>query len=231
MTSEARLGPDGPPVTIQASTRARRISLRLDNRGRRVILVVPPRVSQRRALEWAVTQRRWVEARLAGLNDAAPLGAGSTIPWRGTDHAVYWAADLPRTPDIAGGTIRLGGPAETIGPRLSRWMKARARDLLSAETAEFAAMIGVRVSAVGVGDPASRWGSCSSSGGIRYSWRLILAPDFVRRATVAHEVAHRVHMHHGPEFHALVRDMVGRDAARARSWLRTHGASLHRFVV
>ena len=81
---------------------------------------------------------------------------------------------------------------------------------------------------VAIGDPRGRWGSCASSGAIRYSWRLILAPRFVRRATVAHEVAHRVHMNHGPAFHALVAELwtkaIRRDRAR---WLRAHGAALH----
>ncbi|WP_294296983.1 M48 family metallopeptidase, partial [uncultured Sphingomonas sp.] len=88
---------------------------------------------------------------------------------------------------------------------------------------------GVTVSAVGVGDTRSRWGSCASTGAIRYSWRLILAPPAVRRATVAHEVAHRVHMNHSPAFHALVADLYGRDPTPERRWLKTNGAALHWF--
>ena len=75
----------------------------------------------------------------------------------------------------------------------------------------------------------SRWGSCASTGTIRYSWRLILAPAFVRRATVAHEVAHLVHMNHAPAFHALVAEILGSDPRPARAWLRREGAALHRF--
>ena len=61
-----------------------------------------------------------------------------------------------------------------------------------------------------------------------YSWRLILAPDYVRRATVAHEVAHRVHLNHGPEFHAFVAELLGADPKPARAWLKREGAALHR---
>jgi predicted metal-dependent hydrolase len=81
---------------------------------------------------------------------------------------------------------------------------------------------------VGVGDTLSRWGSCSSSGAIRYSWRLILAPPEVRRATAAHEVAHRVHMNHSPAFHGLVAELFGADPKPQRDWLRREGAGLHR---
>ena len=50
----------------------------------------------------------------------------------------------------------------------------------------------------------------------------------VRRATVAHEVAHRVHMNHGPAFHALVADLLEDDPTPARAWLRENGARLYR---
>ena len=101
--------------------------------------------------------------------------------------------------------------------------------MLARETAEVARIAGVAVSKVSVADPKARWGSCASTGAIRYSWRLILAPDFVRRATVAHEVAHRVHMNHAPAFHALVAELLGEDPAPATAWLRQHGAQLHWF--
>src|SRR3546814_5691061 len=91
----------------------------------------------------------------------------------------------------------------------------------------YAGRAGFIVSQVTVGDPRGRWGSCAASGAIRYSWRLILAPDHVRRATVAHEVAHRLHMDHGPAFHAAAARILGDDPAPARAWLRTHGAALH----
>ena len=100
--------------------------------------------------------------------------------------------------------------------------------MLDAETRAFAARAGTAIVRVGVGDPVSRWGSCSTGGTIRYSWRLIMAPDFVRQATVAHEVAHLVHMNHSPQFHALVETLLGRDPKPARSWLRREGAALHR---
>ena len=83
-----------------------------------------------------------------------------------------------------------------------------------------AARAGVIVRAVSVGDADSRWGSCSASGAIRYSWRLILAPPDARRFVVAHEVAHRLHMDHGPMFKAAEAALFGGDVAAARASLR-----------
>ena len=125
--------------------------------------------------------------------------------------------------------MRGGGPLSGLSGRVDAWLRRAALDALSEETARIAAQADVGVIKVAVGDPKARWGSCSSRGTIRYSWRLILAPSHVLRSTVAHEVAHRVHMHHGPEFHALVRLLDPGDPAISRAWLRRHGAALHWF--
>ena len=87
---------------------------------------------------------------------------------------------------------------------------------------------GVSVKRVSIGDADTRWGSCSASGSIRYNWRLILAPPDVRRWVVAHEVAHRLHMNHGPAFKALEAELFDGDVAAARSLLRRLGPRLKR---
>jgi len=125
--------------------------------------------------------------------------------------------------------LTCGGPIDQFPIRIERWLKREALRLLAQDTAHYAAKAGVTVTKVAIGDPKARWGSCSGDGTIRYSWRLLLAPGFVRRATVAHEVAHRVHMHHGPDFHALVAELFEGDPNDARRWLRAEGAALHWF--
>ncbi len=125
--------------------------------------------------------------------------------------------------------LRVGGPREQLPARVLRFLRAYALEVVEAETYELAHAHQISVANVGVGDPKGRWGSCASSGAIRYSWRLILAPADVRRATVAHEVAHRVHMNHGAAFHALAADLNGSDPGPARRWLRAHGTALHWF--
>ena len=215
-------------LTVRESPRARVMRLRVDPRTGSVVLTVPRRVSRKKALAWAAGHRHWVEAALAEVPPPVRIEPGATIPLYGRPHRIEWRPDLPRAVQVAEGVIRLGGPLENVAPRLLRWLKAEARDLLTRETREYAQKAQVSVSRVGVGDALSRWGSCSESGAIRYSWRLILAPDHVRRATVAHEVAHRVHMNHGRTFHALVKSLFGADPAPARHWLRREGAALHR---
>lgn len=219
---------DGIAVTLRVSPRARRMRLRVDTRTRSVLLTVPRRVSQRRALAWAATHRDWLAAQLAAIPDRSPIVPGSTVPLCGLPRRIDWEQARPRKVELEADRLIVGGPIEGLESRILRWLRAESLDLLRRETAEFAEKAGVRVARIGVGDPASRWGSCSSSGAIRYSWRLVMAPDFVRRATVAHEVAHLVHLNHGPKFHALVEQLLGADPKPARLWLRREGATLHR---
>jgi predicted metal-dependent hydrolase len=181
------------------------------------------------ALHWAETKRGWIEQQLAKLPLATPITNGMCFEVGGDMLMLNWAEHYPRRPLRANGRLQIGGPFPQLQARLLRWLRDEARTLLNFETQEFATKINVSVPPIRIGDPVSRWGSCTASGQIRYSWRLILAPSFVRRATVAHEVAHCIHMNHGPEFHALVETLLSENPTPARKWLRNHGSALHWF--
>jgi predicted metal-dependent hydrolase len=201
--------------------------LAVDPRDGKIRLTLPPRASLKHGLAWAEEQRGWIVAQQARLPVGLPLVPGARFTFAGQEIEIFYLASAPRTPRIEGERLVCGGPREGLERRVERWLRSEALRVLSAETAEYAARAGVSVARVSIGDPRGRWGSCASSGAIRYSWRLILAPDFVRRATVAHEVAHRIHMNHGPAFHRLVATLFEADPTPARQWLRRNGAALH----
>lgn len=228
VSSEPALELGGAPIVLRRTPGARRLRLRVDPRTRTVLLTVPARISQRRALAWASEHGEWVARTLADMPRGTAIEPGAEIPYRGQPHRLAWEKSRPRRITAGEGVLLAGGPVDGLDARVLRWLRGEALALLTQETEEFVGKAGVMTPRVGVGDPVSRWGSCSSSGTIRYSWRLILAPDFVRRATVAHEVAHLVHMNHGPDFHCLVAQLLGADPRPARLWLRREGATLHR---
>jgi predicted metal-dependent hydrolase len=215
-------------LTVRRSALARRMRLAVDPRDGAVKLTLPRRAAIGPALKWAESQRAWVERALAKLPAQETLGPGSVIPFEGVDLQIEWRAGGSRTVKREGDRLIVGGPEEMVKARVLRWLRAEAARVLEAETRKVAARAGVTVGRVRVGDPRSRWGSCSSSGDIAYSWRLILMPPAVREATVVHEVAHRLHMHHGPEFHDEVERLLGRAPKTERAWLKAHGAAMHR---
>ena len=216
-------------IQVVRHPRARRMRLSLDPASGRARLTLPPRASLKAGLRWAAEQQHWIAAQRARLPQAVPFAPGTVIPVRGVPVTIDWAAGRPRRVTLDGDRLICGGPDDGLARRIETWLRRQALALLADETEEIAARIGVTVEKVAIGDPKGRWGSCSSRGTIRYSWRLILTPDHVRRATVAHEVAHRVHMDHSRRFHTLVEELLGDDPAPARAWLRANGAALHWF--
>ncbi len=207
--------------------RARALKLSLDPVTGRARLTLPRRAALAPALAWAQGKAGWLADQRARLPKARPFALGMVVPIGDDEVTIDWSVGPRRAVRREGDRLVTQGPLETLPRRVSAWLRREALDLLSRETAEFAALAGVTVAKVAVGDAKGRWGSCAASGVIRYSWRLLLAPASVRRATVAHEVAHRVHMNHGPAFHALAAELLGEDPAAAHAWLRRHGAGLH----
>jgi hypothetical protein len=136
------------------------------------------------------------------------------------------------TEEPAGGTPRLtiSGRVEHAARRLKDWLADQAREDLDARVAWHASRLGVRVRRIGLRDQTTRWGSCSASGLLSFSWRLILAPPFVLDYVAAHEVVHLLEMNHGPRFWKLVAKAVPR-LEEAKEWLRNEGSELHRYGV
>lgn len=218
-----------PDLDIVRHPRARRCTLSVDRASGRARLVLPPRAALKPALAWAAGKADWLAEQRARLPTVRPFAPGTRLTVADETLMIVRDEGLRRALVRDGERLLVAGPEETIGRRVEAWLKRRALDLLTLETAEFAALASVTVCSVAVGDARRRWGSCAATGVIRYSWRLILAPGWVRRATVAHEVAHRVHMDHGRAFHALVASLLGEDPTPARAWLREHGAALYWF--
>ena len=215
------------PFEVVRHPRARRARLVFDQASGQARLVVPARGAIGPALAWARDKAHWIAEQRATLPQPLPFVPGAILDVADEPLTIRWTPGPRRTLVRDRDELVAEGPIETLPRRVEAWLRRAALDLLARETEEFAAKAGVLVTKVTVADPRGRWGSCSSTGAIRYSWRLILAPGWVRRATVAHEVAHRVHMNHGAAFHALVAQLLGEDPSTARAWLRQEGARLH----
>ncbi|WP_419248215.1 M48 family metallopeptidase [Sphingobium yanoikuyae] len=230
-SSEAEILIDGVamPVRVRRSERARAYKLTIDGVRGELRLSLPARANLKRALGWAQGHEDWVRAQMAVTPAVTLLGDGATFPLEGREVRICWIAGATRTIRLEGDRLILGGAAESVGARVLRWLRTRAKAVLEAETLAMAQDHGLIVASVGTGDTRSRWGSCTSTGAIRYSWRLILAPAWVRRSTVAHELAHLLHMDHSPAFHAAHARIYGEDPRPARAWLKAHGAGLHRY--
>jgi predicted metal-dependent hydrolase len=221
------------PVRMRRHRQARRYTLRIDAVSREVVLTIPPRGSVKEAREFAQKHGGWIAARLERLPEAAPFDHGTEVPLRGVMHRISHRRGERGTVwtecDARGKRLLcVAGETPHVDRRIGDFLKREARRDLDTASRRYAAQLGVPIKRISVRDQSSRWGSCSNTGVLSFSWRLILAPSFVLNYLAAHEVAHLRELNHSPRFWRLLAKLDP-NAERAKLWLDVHGADLHRY--
>lgn len=221
-------------VAVDINPRARRLSLRVDPARGCIVLVRPPRATDRITAAFIASREGWIASHLDKLPPHIPFADGGVIPVGGIDHLIRFR------PEARGGVWREGveiivtGRTEHAARRLRDWLKAEARTALGAVVHDMAAQLDAKVTRVTVRDTTSRWGSCTRDGKLSFSWRLILTPQAVLTYVAAHEVAHLRHMDHSRAFWRTVAGLMEATPSEmnwtsAREWLRRSGTALHRY--
>jgi predicted metal-dependent hydrolase len=215
------------PLAIRRHPRARRLTMRLSPDGNEVRVTLPRWGRTEDAMVFARARLDWLESQLAAVPQTQAVRPGSTVQYRGEALAIDWSAAYPRTPRLVGQAVRIGGPSENLSPRLQRWLEREAQRLLADDVAFYCARAGHEAPPLRLSRAQRRWGSCSDRRAIRINWRLVQAPDFVRRSVVAHEVAHMTHFDHSPAFHALLAGLFEGEIKAADARLKAHGRTLY----
>ena len=222
-------------VQIKRVASARRLTLRVRAARRDAVLTMPPRSSLGRARLFVERHADWIGTRLERLPIPTPFGCGAVVPIRGIPHEIAHRPGSRGTvwiePEDAPGQMPrlcISGEAPFVARRGRDYLIKQARVDLAAAVARHTAALGVVARRMTLRDTMSRWGSCSSSGALNFSWRLIMAPPHVLDYLAAHEVAHLKHMNHSDAFWATTAELVP-EYHWAEAWLKTHGVGLMRF--
>ena len=214
-------------VEWRRNARARRLSLRIDPSDGAIVVTLPPRTSRKAGMALLMGHADWVGRRLAELPAAMPLADGAEIPIGGVMHRIRHHPDRHGGAWLEDGALHVTGAIEFLPRRTTDFLRAEAGRRLSAIVRVKAEMAGTTPARVAIKDTTSRWGSCAPDRTLAFSWRLVLAPDYVQDYVAAHEVAHLRHMNHGPAFWALVAALTDH-TSRAMTWLRREGPRLLR---
>ncbi len=217
-------------VRVHLNPRARRMIVKVNPATGEVSVTAPSRRGLAHALDFARGEKDWIVGQLANALGPVSLTPGAVFPYQGVRHEIRTAAKGPSPVWAEDGVIWVSGGEAHVPRRVLDFLKSQARKTFETVALRHAARLGVKPSRITVRDTASRWGSCSSARSLSFSWRLILAPDFVLDYVVAHEVAHLREMNHSARFWAHVRSLVP-DIDAPQDWLRTHGRELQRYCV
>jgi predicted metal-dependent hydrolase len=223
-------------LTVRRSPRAQHISLRILPAGPGAELVLPLRVSRRQGLAFAHAKAGWLENRLGDLPKPVPFADGASFPLLGRPVRIRHVEGLFEEAWRSGRELHVSGPRRILPDQVARWLRNKAAKEIVSRVEENARRLrrstGLRrdVGQITLRDTRSRWGSCSPTGDLNFSWRLVMAPEHVLDYVVAHEVSHLVELNHSRRFWDVVDRLVG-DSEDARLWLRDRGLELHRYGV
>lgn len=224
---EIALNGETVPIVLRHHRTAKRLTLRLAPDGRAVNITLPRWAHANEALAFAHARADWLAEQHAKIPRQSAPEPGGVVNYRGETLTLIWDKTARRTPVPDDGQLVIGGPQESLPSRIKRWLEREALALCAADMRDYCAIARLEEVPLGLSRAQKRWGSCSDKSRIRINWRLVQAPDHVRRSVVAHEVAHLVHFDHSPAFHALLEQIYEGDIKVADRWLKRHGRSLY----
>lgn len=202
------------------------MTLRVSRLDGRVTLTLPKGVAKAEAIGFAHERADWIRGHLENSTDSHVIGLGSEIPILGEMRCIV--PGQGRRVELTETEIRVPVAENRVAARLQAWLKQLARSELAYASDRYSELLGRPYTKLTLRDTRSRWGSCTSAGGLMYSWRLIMAPADVLTYVAAHEIAHLAEMNHSQAFWDIVGELYG-DYRAPRAWLRTEGHRLHAF--
>ena len=220
-------------VALRRRPGLRRLTLRVSSATGQVVLTVPEHVTFASARSFAEAHGGWIAARIARVPERVGFVPGSEVPVRGIPHRIEHRPGMralvkAEVDAELGPVLFVSGFSDAIPGRVRRFLTSEAGKDLREAVAKHTGALGIPARRIAIRDTKSRWGSCSSTGTLSFSWRLIMAPPFVLDYLAAHEVAHLKELNHSNRFWTLLKALCPQ-TEEAERWLKRHGAELHRY--
>ncbi len=201
------------PVILRKSARARRVSIRISEKGE-VKVVIPSVVSYREGIRFLEKKKDWVRRTLQNIpqntSSGQALQPGENVFTRHHKLLLTPADRDGFSAKIQEGITTLFYPSslsvhdpelKDIVDRLYiETLRAEARRYLPLRVSQLAARHGFVYRKVFLKNMKTRWGSCSAALNINLNIHLMQLPSHLIDYIILHELTHTVHKNHGPGF-------------------------------
>ncbi len=199
-------------------------SIRLTIRHRNATLTAPPGVPLKVLQHFLLARKSWLEKHMT-FSIPASFQYGQTITIFGLSYVLKQDLLRPKHINKEEGILWIGAPPDKLHSTLVTFLKKEAKNFFQENCQHHANKIGVSFQQLTIRDAKTRWGSCSSQGGLNFNWRLALAPPDVATYIAAHEVAHLKEMNHSPRFWKIV-EHLDPSYQQSRAWIKKNGPTL-----
>ena len=192
--------------------RSKRKTLAIYIRSNGEVEVRAPRRVSLEVIEQAVQMREeWIRQKLEPIQQRVQLREDFTVTdsskltLLGREYPVEYAEKC------AFDGVRFLIPREAfcvLRPQLFPLYKNIARGYLKDRVEEYSQKTALVPKSMRISSAATRWGSCSGTNALSFSWRLILAPPQAVDYVVVHELAHIREHNHSDRFWRLVEEIL-----------------------
>ena len=218
------------PIIIETRRGVRNVTLRPKTSPKKEIHVTKPwSTSTNFVIKFIESKHKWIEKIFSVVPEKEHIKPGDIIEFLGRTVLLKHDENIRSNKylDTDKTTLCIGGGADMF--------ERRVRDLIKSELLDEIKNI-IKTTPreywpkhISLRDTTSRWGSCSTTGNMSFSWRLAFAPYEVMRYVVMHELSHTKHMDHSAEFWKTVSQLYGFGVERAKRWLTKNGQNLHKY--
>jgi predicted metal-dependent hydrolase len=103
--------------------------------------------------------------------------------------------------------------------------KEQARELAHRKVEEYSKIYNLKYNKIAIRNQKTRWGSCSKSGNLNFSYKIALLPENLANYIIVHEVCHLGEFNHSKNFWDLVAQTTP-DYAKLRKELNVKGMTM-----
>jgi predicted metal-dependent hydrolase len=230
-SDEVRMIPttiDDIPIQVKRTRRRKTAEFSLRDGG--VRLLVPDRLSDAEICRLIERRSGWIRKKIQEQEAAPRLApkeyvSGESFTYLGRNYRLKIVEGSEKSVKLIGGRFVVSIPhnqrvdPDLVAELLKQWYIVHAEERLREKVERYGRTMNVSPASIAVKDYRSRWGSCTHTRSIGFSWRIIIAPHRIVDYLVVHELAHLIHHDHSPAFWEVVRRFIP-DYKERRKWLR-----------
>jgi len=164
-----------------------------------LVVRAPLRVPVRVIDDFVTSKQPWIEKQLERQKSRKEKRANFDF---GCGTTVFFTGHEFRVDAIINSAEVIG--SEMLRNKLIEFYKAQAQGMIEKRVNYFSERMGVHPSSIKIGCAKRSWASCSASGRLIFSWRLMMAPPDAIDYVVVHELAHLKHLNHSNSFWGVV---------------------------
>lgn len=216
---------------VQRSARSHHLRIKIQANGS-VVVSAPPRATDQliarfvsENMDWITKNLAKVTARKQHLDPDQVMVFGQTY-----QRVIHSLQDRVGTHPvfIQNGELHIQPVSPTKASllrTLETFLKTTAQKYIIPRTKQLSQVMDIDYTTLTLRDQKTRWGSCSSQGGLNFNWRLVQYPTAVIDYVIIHELAHRREMNHSHRFWAIVAK-YDPEYQSHRKWLQRYGSTL-----